>query len=124
MKRQALAQMIDHTALKADTTPEQIGELCAEAREQHFATVCINPGYVPLAARELAGSEVQVCTVVGFPLGATSTASKVYETEVAIAQGATEIDMVQAIGLLKAGREDAVREDIAAVAADVSFLAR
>ncbi|MCD4738671.1 MAG: deoxyribose-phosphate aldolase [Anaerolineae bacterium] len=117
MKRQILAQMIDHTALKADTTPEQIKELCAEAREHRFATVCINPGYVPLAARELAGSEVPVCTVVGFPLGATSTASKVYETEVAIAQGATEIDMVQAIGLLKAGQEDMVREDIAAVAA-------
>lgn len=117
MKRQELAQLIDHTALKADTTPAQIVILCAEAREHQFATVCVNPGYVPLAARELDGSGVDVCTVVGFPLGATSTAAKVYETEIAIAQGATEIDMVQAIGLLKAGQEDAVRKDIAAVAA-------
>ncbi len=117
MRRQTLARMIDHTLLKPEGTPAQVQQLCAEARAQHFATVCINPIFVPLAAAELAGSDVDVCTVIGFPLGATSTAAKVCETEIAIAQGAKEIDMVIAIGRLKVGELDAVQNDIAAVAA-------
>jgi len=117
MKRSKLARYIDHTLLKPDGTPAQVERLCEEALEHHFASVCVNPAFVPLAAEKLRGSDVEVCTVVGFPLGATSTASKVCEAEIAIAQGATEIDMVQAVGLLKAGEHDRVREDIAAVAA-------
>ncbi len=117
MRRHELARMIDHTLLKPEATPEEVGRLCREAREHHFASVCVNPIFVPLAAQLLAGSDVAVCTVVGFPLGATSTAVKVCETELAIAKGATEIDMVIAVGLLKAGQADRVREDIAAVAA-------
>ena len=117
MKRQTLARMIDHTLLKPEATPAQIKQLCAEAREHHFASVCINPLYVPLAAEELTGSDVKVCAVIGFPLGATPTAVKVYEAKLAIAQGATELDMVIPIGRLKAGQMLAVRDDIAAVAA-------
>lgn len=117
MKRQTLARMIDHTLLKPEATPAQIKQLCAEAREHHFASVCINPLYVPLSSEELTGSDVKVCTVIGFPLGATPTAVKVYETELALAQGATELDMVLPIGRLKAGEEAAVRDDIAALAA-------
>lgn len=116
MKREALAQMIDHTLLSPAATPEQIQELCAEAREYHFATVCINPLYVALAVSELADSDVGVCTVVGFPLGATPTGIKVCEATQALTQGALEVDMVLPIGLLKAGEHDVVREDIAAVA--------
>ncbi len=116
MKREALAQMIDHTLLSPAATPEQIKELCAEAREYHFATVCINPLYVALAVSELVDSDVGVCTVVGFPLGATPTGIKVCEATQALTQGALEVDMVLPIGLLKAGEHDTVREDIAAVA--------
>lgn len=117
MNRRELAGYIDHTLLKPEATPEQVVALCAEARTHHFASVCINPVFVPLAAQSLAGSNVEVCTVIGFPLGATSTAAKVCETEVAIAEGATEIDMVMAVGLLKSKADDRVRGDIAAVAA-------
>jgi deoxyribose-phosphate aldolase len=117
MKRTDLARMIDHTLLKPEATPQEVGRLCQEARLHHFASVCVNPIFVSLAAQQLAGSDVAVCTVVGFPLGATSTAVKVCETELAIAKGATEIDMVIAVGFLKAGRVDWVRGDIAAVAA-------
>lgn len=117
MKRQTLARMIDHTLLKPEATPAQIKQLCAEAREHHFASVCINPLYAPLASEELAGSDVKVCTVIGFPLGATPTAVKIYEAELVLAQGATELDMVIPIGQLKAGEEAAVRDDIAAIAA-------
>ncbi|MGC9521185.1 MAG: deoxyribose-phosphate aldolase [Anaerolineae bacterium] len=117
MKRRELARYIDHTLLKPEATPAEVKRLCREALQYHFASVCVNPLFVPLAARKLAGSDVAVCTVVGFPLGATSTASKVCEAELAIAKGATEIDMVIAIGLLKAGQIDRVREDVAAVAA-------
>jgi deoxyribose-phosphate aldolase len=78
MKREALARMIDHTLLKPEATPDQVSHLCAEAREHHFATVCINPRYVPLAAAELAGTgTAAVCNVVGFPWGASATATKV-----------------------------------------------
>ena len=117
MNRKTLARYIDHTLLKPDATPEQIKTLCKEALQNHFATVCINALYVPFAAELLRGSDVSVCTVIGFPLGATSTAVKVYEAETAIAQGATEIDMVITIGLLKAQERDRVYSDVAAVAA-------
>ncbi len=117
MKRETLARYIDHTLLKPEATPEQVERLCEEALRYHFASVCVNPVYVSLAARKLAGSDIAVCTVVGFPLGATTTAVKVCEAEMAIVQGATEIDMVIPIGRLKAGERPAVRADIAAVAA-------
>ena len=116
MKRLELARMIDHTLLKPDATPSEVAHLCREALTYHFAAVCVNPIFVPAAAGKLAGSDVAVCTVVGFPLGATSTAIKVCEAELSIAKGATELDMVIAVGLLKAGRVDEVRADIAAVA--------
>jgi len=90
-------------------------QLCREAREYEFASVCVNPYWVPLAAAELAASQVKVCTVVGFPLGATSTEAKVAETEAALAAGAQEIDMVQNIGALRGGDRQAVQQDIEAV---------
>jgi deoxyribose-phosphate aldolase len=117
MNRKTLARYIDHTLLKQDATPDQIETLCEEAIENHFASVCINALYVPLAADLLRGSDVMVCTVIGFPLGATSTAVKVFEAETAIAQGAAEIDMVISIGLLKAQERDRVYNDVTAVAA-------
>jgi len=117
MNRQELARYIDHTLLKPEATPDAVVQVCREAVAYHFAAVCVNPVFVPLVAKELAGSDVAVCSVVGFPLGATSTASKVCETELAVAKGATEIDMVIPVGLLKAGKTIEVREDIAAVAA-------
>ena len=117
MKRLDLARMIDHTLLKPEATPGEVELLCHEALAHHFAAVCVNPVFVPLAAAELSGSDVAVCTVVGFPLGATTTAMKVCEAESAIAKGAIELDMVIPVGLLKAGRVDQVREDITAVAA-------
>ena len=86
--------MIDHTLLKQDASTEAIVKLCAEAKEYHFASVCVNPGFVPLAAKELKGTDVKVCTVVGFPLGATLPESKAYEAKLAIEAGATEVDMV------------------------------
>lgn len=117
MNRRELARYIDHTLLKPEATPAEVERLCREALQHHFASVCVNPIYVPTAARKLVGSDVAVCTVVGFPLGATSTAAKVCETELAIARGATEIDMVLPIGLLKAGKVEVVRDDVAALAA-------
>lgn len=110
-----LARMIDHTLLKPEATQAQIEQLCAEAIQHHFATVCVNPAYVPLAAQLLQGSDVAVCTVVGFPLGATLPAVKAYETIQTIAAGATEIDMVINIGALKSGQQAQVQQDIAAV---------
>ena len=89
-----IARMIDHTLLKQDASSEAIVKLCAEAKEYHFASVCVNPGFVPLAAKELKGTDVKVCTVVGFPLGATLPESKAYEAKLAIKAGATEVDMV------------------------------
>lgn len=111
----ALARYIDHTLLKPDATPHQVTKLCAEARDYHFASVCVNPSYVPLCARLLRGSDVAVCTVVGFPLGATTTETKAFEARQAIRSGAREIDMVLAIGRLKAGEHDYVCRDIAQV---------
>lgn len=111
-----VASLIDHTLLRADATAPEIRKLCAEAREYRFASVCVNPYWVPLAASELKGSPVKVCTVIGFPLGASTTTIKAAEATEAIKQGATEVDMVLNIGELKSGNYDAVRADIAAVA--------
>ena len=111
----AIAQVIDHTLLKPEATREQIDRLCREALEYHFASVCVNPTHVGRCAELLRGSDVKVCTVIGFPLGATTTAVKAYETRQAIDDGATEIDMVINIGALKSGDLDAVQADIGAV---------
>ncbi|MFT8707781.1 MAG: deoxyribose-phosphate aldolase [Sporolactobacillus sp.] len=112
-----LARYIDHTALKADVTRTDILKLTAEAREYGFASVCVNPYWVSLAARELKNSEVAVCTVIGFPLGAATASAKAFEADDAIKNGADELDMVINIGALKAGEEDQVEEDIRAVVA-------
>ncbi|HEY9250720.1 MAG TPA: deoxyribose-phosphate aldolase, partial [Rariglobus sp.] len=111
----AIAALIDHTILKADATRADIVKLCREARQYSFASVCVNPYWVPLVRAELAGSPVKVCTVVGFPLGATSTEAKVAETLAAVRAGAQEIDMVINIGALRSGDLDTVRRDIAEV---------
>ena len=110
-----IAALIDHTILKADATRADVIKVCREARQYSFASVCVNAYWVPLVKAELAGSPVKVCTVVGFPLGATSTEAKVAETAAAVRAGAQEIDMVINIGALKSGDTDAVRADIAAV---------
>ena len=110
-----LARMIDHTVLKPDTTEAQIRELGGEAREYCFASVCVSPVWVPVAAEELAGRPSMVCTVVGFPHGANRPAVKAFETEQAVRDGAEEIDMVLAIGLLKSERYADVEADIRAV---------
>jgi deoxyribose-phosphate aldolase len=107
-----IAAMIDHTALKPDTTTDQIIQLCSEARQYGFASVCVNPGYVKLCADLLRSSTVKVCTVIGFPLGATSSESKAYETKIALCDGATEIDMVINVGALKSGDLTQVARDI------------
>ena len=107
--------MIDHTLLKADATNAQIEKLCAEAAEHGFATVCVNPRFVSLAAARLHDTSVGICTVVGFPLGATLSESKAFEARAAISLGATEIDMVLSIGALKEGEESYVLRDIEAV---------
>lgn len=112
-----VAGMIDHTLLKPDATKGDIEKLCREAAEFRFATVCVNPGWVALAANLLRGSGVGVCSVVGFPLGATTADVKHYETRRAIFDGATEIDMVINIGALKSGDLQTVERDIAAVVA-------
>jgi deoxyribose-phosphate aldolase len=111
----AVAAMIDHTLLKPEATSADIRKLCAEARENKFASVCVNPGQVALAASELQGTDVKVCTVVGFPLGASTTTIKAAETGDAIANGAGEIDMVINVGALKDGDYAKVQQDIAAV---------
>ena len=107
--------MIDHTLLKADASQDQIAQLCYEARTYHFASVCVNPAHVKLAAQLLKGSDVPVCTVVGFPLGATPATVKAFETQQAIRDGAREIDMVINIGALKSEDYQVVYEDIASV---------
>ncbi|MCB7303489.1 deoxyribose-phosphate aldolase [Bariatricus massiliensis] len=106
------AKMIDHTILKADATVEQVEALCGEAMEYGFASVCVNSSFVPFCAEMLADSDVKVCTVVGFPLGAMSTAGKVMETRQAILDGADEIDMVVHVGMIKSGDWDYVESDI------------
>jgi deoxyribose-phosphate aldolase len=110
-----LAGMIDHTLLKPDATVAEMERLCSEAKKYGFASVCINPSYVSLCAKLLKATEVKVCTVIGFPLGATSTASKAFETEQAIRDGAQEVDMVMNVGMLKSGEFEYVENDIFAV---------
>jgi deoxyribose-phosphate aldolase len=110
-----VAAMIDHTLLKPDATRQEIEKLCAEAAQFHFATVCVNPTWVALSSKLLRGSGVGVCSVVGFPLGATTADVKHYETRRAIFDGASEIDMVINIGALKSGDLTVVERDIAAV---------
>lgn len=112
---QNYAGMIDHTLLKAESTKAQVEQICAEAKQYGFASVCVNPTWVKFSADQLAGTPVKVCTVIGFPLGATTSAVKAFETKDAIANGAGEIDMVINIGALKDGNFDLVREDIKAV---------
>jgi deoxyribose-phosphate aldolase len=110
-----IARLIDHTLLKPDATQAQIAQLCHEARQYGFAAVCVNPTHVKLCADLLQGSEVAVCTVVGFPLGATPPEVKSYESQQAIDDGATEVDMVINVGALKGGEHDLVERDIAMV---------
>lgn len=109
------ATYIDHTLLKAETRKDEIIELCAEAKMYSFASVCINPTWVKTAAEALEGSPVKVCTVIGFPLGASTSEVKAFETENAIKNGATEIDMVINIGALREGKDEFVKQDITAV---------
>ena len=109
------SKYIDHTLLKAVATKQDILNLCAEANKYHFASVCVNPGYVEYAHNLLLGSDVQVCTVIGFPLGANATSVKAFETTQAIADGADECDMVINIGAAKEHDWDYVYEDILAV---------
>ena len=108
----SIARMIDHTLLKPEATPDDITKLCGEAKQYHFASVCINPGYVPQCSNLLKNTDVKVCTVIGFPLGATSTEAKRAEAEQALRDGAEEIDMVINIGRLKAGEYQYVFHDI------------
>lgn len=110
-----LNKYIDHTLLKADAQKDQILTLCEEAKTYDFASVCVNGTWVKTCAEALAGTDVKVCTVIGFPLGAMSSAAKAFETKDAIANGASEVDMVINIGALKAGDYEAVRNDIKAV---------
>lgn len=112
---QDLAKFIDHTLLKPEATPAEIEKLCQEARQYHFAAVCVNPPYVKLCAQILRGTDVAIAAVVGFPLGAHTTETKVFETKEAISDGAREIDMVINVGWLKAKQDSLVRDDIKAV---------
>lgn len=109
------AAYIDHTLLAMDATETEIIQLCQQAQKHHFYAVCVNSGYVPLAKQQLAHSDVKICSVIGFPLGACLSEVKCFEATAAIAQGAQEIDMVINVGWLKSGKIDAVKADIAAV---------
>jgi deoxyribose-phosphate aldolase len=115
IKPRDMAKMIDHTNLNPTATVDDIKKLCEEAKEHEFASVCVNPIYVPLAAKMLEESSVKVCTVVGFPLGANTTEVKSYETRNAIKNGAQEIDMVMNIGAFKSGAYEIFKADIKAV---------
>lgn len=110
-----IAKMIDHTALKPETTKEQIEKLTEEAKTYQFASVCVNPTWVKFASSQLADSGVDICTVIGFPLGANTSSVKAFETKDAISNGATEVDMVINIGALKEGNDAFVEQDIKAV---------
>lgn len=112
MEQNHLASYIDHTLLKPEATESQVRKLCQEAVQNQFASVCINPAWVSFCGSELQGSLVKVCTVIGFPLGASVTKVKVYEAQQAMQDGATEIDMVLNIGAVKSGQDDLVQEDI------------
>ena len=109
------SKYIDHTILKPNATSDQIIKLCEEAVANDFASVCINPCWIPTAKAALAGSDVKLCVVVGFPLGAMTTEAKVFETKDAIEKGAQEVDMVINVGALKSGNADLVESDIRAV---------
>lgn len=109
------SKYIDHTNLKQDATKDAIVKLCEEAKEHDFASVCVNPGWVPLCAKLLSGTDVKVCTVIGFPLGATTSATKAFETKDAVNNGAQEVDMVINVGALKGGDDEYVYNDIKAV---------
>jgi deoxyribose-phosphate aldolase len=111
----AIAALIDHTILKPEATRVDVLQVCREARQYGFASVCVNPYWVPMVREELAGSPVKVCTVIGFPLGATSTEAKVAEAHVALRAGAEELDMVMNVGALRSGDQEAVKLDIQAV---------
>ena len=115
----SIASYIDHTLLKPDATGEQIDQLCAEAREYGFASVCVNPYYVARCVKNLKGTDVKVCTVVGFPLGATTAESKAFEALQAIASGAKEIDMVMNVCAMKSGHTKAIEQEMKALAAAV-----
>lgn len=110
-----VARFIDHTALKPNTTEDQIRKLCAEAKEHGFASVCVNPTWVKLCSDLLAGTDVKVCTVIGFPLGANLPELKAYEAKLAVEQGAGEVDMVLNVGALKSGNIELVERDIRTV---------
>lgn len=110
-----LSKYIDHTLLKADATVEQIQTLCQEAIDYNFMSVCINPVHIPVAKKAIGDSDVKICTVIGFPLGANTTSVKVYEAKQAVEAGATEVDMVINIGAAKAGDWTTVENDIHAV---------
>lgn len=111
-------RLIDHTLLAPDATKAQIKKICDEAKQYHFMSVCVNPCWVPFCAEQLKGTDTGVCTVIGFPLGATSTASKVFEARQALADGAKEIDMVINIGMLKDHEDDYVENEIKALKAE------
>lgn len=111
----SIAKMIDHTMLKADASEKTILRYCREAKEYGFASICVNTCFVPLVAKELKGSGVKTCCVVGFPLGAMSTSAKAFEAKQAVADGAEEVDMVINIGAMKDARFDFVKQDIEAV---------
>jgi deoxyribose-phosphate aldolase len=115
IKPHDMAKMIDHTLLKPTATVEDIKKLCDEARKYEFASVCVNPIFVPLAARLLANTSVKVTTVIGFPLGANTSETKAFETRNAIKNGAQEIDMVMNLGAFKSGAHEMVQADIKAV---------
>ena len=124
MKKKDLARYIDHTNLKPEATRAQIETLCREALQYGFASVCVNSCYAALAAELLEGSDTAVCCVIGFPLGASTTAAKAFEAADAVENGAKEIDMVINIGAAKDGRWDYVEADIAGVAAAVAGRAK
>ncbi len=111
-----VAALIDHTLLKPEATEQDVRRVCDEAREFRFASVCVNPFWVRTAAGVLSGSTVRVCTTIGFPLGANQTRTKIAEAALALAEGATELDMVQNIGALRSGDLDTVRGEIAELA--------
>ncbi|MFU2114389.1 deoxyribose-phosphate aldolase [[Pasteurella] aerogenes] len=115
MQAKEIAKFIDHTALSAEKNEQDIIKLCDEAIENGFFSVCINSGYIPLAKEKLQGTDVKICTVVGFPLGANLTSVKAFETQEAIRAGADEIDMVINVGWIKSQKWQAVKADIQAV---------
>jgi len=115
-ERAKIAALIDHTILRPESTADDVRKICREARQYNFASVCVNPVWIPLVVAELKGSPVLACSVVGFPFGATPSEAKVLETEIACRNGAREIDMVINVGALRGGDYAAVKNDIEAVA--------